>query len=212
MNKEVENLIDLYTKNKEELLKAIKFKVNFINHKFILLGLDKFSNNSLAFLNNLKEGFLKFNKPTIFKEYFIEDEVKYIEYYSNNYRTLELYNDVPDVKDINYFIELDFNKLELTSYYKLFPNFYHTIPFNELDIDLNKKEDYEIIKCLIIKKTFQNLIILEKNNLVNDKFYAPIISKIFYKKDIDNSLLDILKEISNRYLAELVLYANDNLK
>ena len=92
----------------------------------------------------------------------------------------------------------------------LFANFYRTIDFKDLDINLKKSDFYEVIKCLIIRKRLQNLIILTKNQYIDNKIYLPIISKIYINNKTSRKLVETLKEISNKFKVEVINYEDDN--
>ena len=123
---------------------------------------------------------------------------------------MELYDEIPKNSKDNFFIELDFTKLELSEYNSLFANFYRTIDFKDLDINLKKPDFYEVIKCLIIRKRLQNLIILTKNQYIDNKIYLPIISKIYINNKTSRKLVETLEEISNKFKVEVINYEDNN--
>ena len=88
----------------------------------------------------------------------------------------------------------------MNQYYQLFPNFYNALPIRILNVNLSSKNKvYECIKCAISGDSFQNSIILSKNDLFNYRYHAPIISKIYVEKDIDPELLETLNMIAKKY-------------
>ena len=215
MNKEVLNLIEIYTKESKELQKALAFKYNWLNKKFIIEGnLDfTFDNNGLKhydFIESLYDGIILLKKPRIEEEYFTSDEIEYIKFFTEDLLVLELYDEIPKISKDNFFIELDFTKLELSEYNSLFANFYRTIEFKDLNINLKKPDFYEVIKCLIIRKRLQNLIILTKNQYIDNKIYLPIISKIYINNKTSRKLVETLKEISNKFKVEVINYEDNN--
>ena len=123
---------------------------------------------------------------------------------------MELYDEIPKNSKDNFFIELDFTKLELSEYNSLFANFYRTIDFKDLNINLKKPDFYEVIKCLIIRKSLQNLIILTKNQYIDNKIYLPIISKIYINNKTSRKLVETLEEISNKFKVEVINYEDNN--
>ncbi len=216
MNKEVEILNDLYSKDKQELKLALEKKCNWINGKFYIEGnLEKVIKDDklehYPFIEALYENNLLFSKVSFPNEYFKNDEILYIKHESIDLRELKLDDEIT-FNETNFAIEVDFTKLELSNYYALFPNFYHLIEYKDLDIDLKKTNFAEIIKCLIIGKSLQNKIILDKNSLVNDTLYAPVFTKIYYKKEIDQKLLESLNEIGMKLNIEVKVYEGNNLR
>lgn len=215
MNKDYKNLFDIYSKEKAELKVALMEKANWINHKFYIDGnINKVIKNDglehYPFLEALYGGNLLFKNITVDESIFKPEEVLYIKHEAMDLRELVLDNDI-NFNSSNFVIEVDFNKLELSNYYNLFPNFYHMLDKKDVDIDLTKTDFVEIIKCLILGKTSQNKIILDKIALVNDMLYAPILSKIYYKKSIDKELLESLNEIGKKFNVEVVMYEKHNL-
>ena len=117
---------------------------------------------------------------------------------------LTLYSDIDESLDVPFWIEYDFNKLEMNQYYQLFPNFYNALILEMLNVNLGGKNlVYECIKCAISGDMFQNFIILMKNDLLDMRYHAPIISKIYVKNDIDPELLDTLNMIAKKYEVEV---------
>ncbi len=215
MNKDYKNLLDIYSKEKAELKAALMEKANWINHKFYIEGnINKIIKNDglehYPFLEALYGGNLLFNSATVDESIFKSEEVLYIKHEAMDLRELVLDNDINFNKS-DFVIEVDFNKLELSNYYNLFPNFYHMLDKKDVDIDLTKTDFVEIIKCLILGKTSQNKIILDKIALVNDMLYAPILSKIYYKESINKDLLESLNEIGKKFNIEVVMYEKHNL-
>ena len=206
---QIENLHILFNGDNAQVLSALRAKQSWINHKYLIPGnvnksYDKKGKEHYDFIEALYDGCFIFHSFNLELKGFSKEENDIINANLAPYAKLTLYSDFDEKIDVPFWIEYDFNKLELSQYRQLFPNFYFAIPLRLLNVKLsNKNLIYECMKCAISGETLQNSIILSKNDLFDLKYHCPIISKIYYKKDIDNELLETLKMIGTKYKVEL---------
>ena len=84
----------------------------------------------------------------------------------------------------------------------LFPNFFRKHNINSWDIDieainnLSSESLIEYLKLALVGKEGEHIIVMEKSNLINGVFFAPIAKKIIAKKNIEEELKLELKTIA----------------
>ena len=206
---QIENLHILFNGNNTETLKALNNKANWINHKFVIPGnletsTDKNGKEHYEFLEALLDGCFIFEDINLNLPEFNKKENELINTTLKDMARLIVYSDIDDKIKTPFWVEYDFNKLEMNQYYQLFPNFYNALPLRILNVNLaGKNLVYECVKCAIAGETFQNSIILSKNDLFNLRYHCPVISKIYVEKDIDPELLETLNMIAKKYEVEV---------
>ena len=101
-----------------------------------------------------------------------------------------------------FFVEYDFNLIDNNMFNMLFPNFFRKHNINSWDIDieainnLSSESLIEYLKLALVGKEGEHIIVMEKSNLINGVFFAPIAKKIIAKKNIDEELKVELKTIA----------------
>jgi len=204
---EVKLLENIFTCEEKDLPKYLKEKSNWINQSFYIGGYESDLNSEVY--DSLMNGFLIFKNGDFNDEHFTSEECAHLNELTEGFGFMDLADNMN--YDCDFFIEYDFRKMENSAYHDLYPNFYHKIPYEKLDI---KKENIDtsivdIFKSLIIGIEDESRIIVWKNKLDNLRYYAPIINKIYYRHDISNESLIKLSQLAHKNHVEIgELYGN----
>lgn len=176
----IENLNDLFSDDNKKIYKAIFEKKNWINRKiikpiFLYPSLDENNEEHFYELENLLNKVVKFEK-------FYDINLCYFD------------NTVNLNSGAFIYAEYDLNMIDDSLYKLLMPNFYITTKVDKLEYEENKvKEDTFLqLKIALNNTKHSYFIALDDSQLLHSKFYLPYISKIFYVKGIDCSLINEL--------------------
>lgn len=208
---EIKNLENIFLGTNKELLESLNEKKIWIQRNFFVPGNLNFTKdeNDLIhynFIESLYNNVLLFESVNLNdKKYFSDEELKQINYASKNICILNLFDKIDVNANVPFWVEYNFNKMELSMFQDLFSNFYHKINFNLLKIDKKNLNNInlDLIKSLIVGEKGESIIILSKDKLLNLCYYCPILYKIYYKKNIDGELFKSLEEISRKNNIEM---------
>ena len=139
-------------------------------------------------------------------ENFSEEECLKINELTEGLAVLDLSNNRD--YECDFFIQLNFNKMEKSMYQDLYPNFYHKISYKDLKIkkDMINSDIIDIFKCLIIGIKDESRIIISKDRLDKMTYFCPVISKVFYNKNISPDALIKLGRLAHKNHVELEEY------
>lgn len=207
---EIENLEKIYLGNEKELIESLNEKRIWIQDHFYVPGNIKFSKDEnglihYPFIESLYNNVLLFNEVNFNNDNFNNEELKEINYASKSICVLNLFKEIKKDLKTDFWVEYNFNKMELSMFQDLFPNFYHKINFEKLKINKNNLNNIglDLIKSLIVGKDDESIIILSKDKLINLCYYCPILEKIYYKENINKELLESLEEIARKNQIEI---------
>ena len=190
MNSDIWNLEMLYGDKDEDVYKALSLKQNWIMGSFFMRGhidtiLDAKGRVHYPLIEALIDEVLLFSK--------IEIEDKRREaIWNERFRVLELSYCIE--KDAPFAIVYDFNKLDRHGYNNLMPNFYRTI--GEESVEKGSEDITDLIKILMSKEKGKAFILVEKENLLNDVFYAPLLVKLIAFPSASDELKEELQTIA----------------
>lgn len=117
---------------------------------------------------------------------------------NDSFQFLNLYEEIDE--SAPFWIEYDFNLIDDNGFNCLFPNFFrkHDIETWQISPDEKAvlKNDIEQLKYSLIGNEGEHVIIMDKCNLLNGVFFAPIAKRIIYKSTIDDELKEELNSIA----------------
>ena len=119
---------------------------------------------------------------------------------NEHFAYLNLYEKVDD--STPFFVEYDFNLIDNNMFNMLFPNFFRKHSINLWNIDFEKINNItsesliEYLKLALVGKEGEHVIVMEKSNLINGVFFAPIAKRIIAQNNIDEELKLELKTIA----------------
>jgi hypothetical protein len=100
--------------------------------------------------------------------------------------------------------QLDFKKIDVKAYKELVCNFYPCLEkIEDLDLWYEEKNDVDLLKYPMFGEFRKWVFILSKDNLNNDKYYLPIIKKIYYSNSLGEDKVEAIKEIANSLEVEV---------
>lgn len=190
MNQDLLNMELLYSEKDEDVYKALTLKQNWINGMFFVKGnidtsLDSKGRIHYPFIEALIDDVLLFSSIKV-------DDKKRESIWNEKYRVLELSYGLE--KDAPFAVIYDFNKLDRLGYNSLMPNFYRTI--GEDCFDKGSEDITDLIRLLMQKENGKAFLLVEKENLINDVFYAPIMVKIIAFPGASDELKEELQNIA----------------
>lgn len=96
---------------------------------------------------------------------------------------------------VPFYAEYDFTKLDDVAYHALVANVYPCFPHKELEIDESKLDNslIEQMKCAMIGKEKDFVIILDSNTLIDGCFFAPILKRVYVQPFADETLKEELR-------------------
>ena len=201
MSKDIKNLELLFSENQREIYLGLLEKKDWINTKLILNGcldyyIDDNERRRFFFLENLFDNVvtfqpIKYENPNLSEIKNITINEQLMPFKRAKFkRNINLLDDVP------FYVEYDFNKLDLPGYKALFANFYYNHKEEDLNIDLSKEDldPIDLIKIAMIGNEDECSLILTDDNLINGVYFLPIVSKIYIAKPLE---ADLFKELQN---------------
>ncbi len=188
---DLKNMLMLYSDLDDEVYQALNNKKNWILHSYYVKGHLSTSEDHFHRLHYvLIEAML--DDVLLFRELNAEDvkDSERLPLWRNQYKILDLYEEIPT--DAPFVIEYDFSLLDRQAYNALMPNFYfgHEIEAE----DDHQSSIVSLLKMLLNKD--HPFILLENSLLINNSFFAPIISKIIVFQTASKELQEELKAIS----------------
>lgn len=196
----------LYKGDKNDILEALYYKKNWINDIYYF----KVNNQNFdEVIKSIKSGSILFSKIHFDNNLYSPSQINNINLLLNNMSIINLLNTYPYSKDILFYLELDFKKMEMSTYQELYPNFYKTDDHENLEINENEKYlefNENLIKTLIIKNNNDNIILIENNLIKDNMYFCPIISKIILINIDNEERLNLLKKVCFEKSIEVVNY------
>lgn len=104
-----------------------------------------------------------------------------------------------------FYCEINTYKMEDKVYKELFANFYPTTSnVDDLELHYEKDDLMELIKLPMYQKE-GFVLILHKSNLLNNRYYLPIISSLHYSKSrLNEEKIKTIKEIGKKLDVEVI--------
>lgn len=200
MNKQLKNFVDLFSDDDTVVYHAILAKKDWLFVPLFLRGntlVSKDERNLVhyPFIEALYDDVLPFDKIVLDAEIPIKKSLKSkIESHLEQYLKLVLLDFIPD-DDTPFFAEYDFTKINEQTYHSLVANFYPCFSTRSLSIDLSLIETsfVEKMKCAMVGKKGEHVLIVDKASLLNDSLYAPILRAIHVRHDADSVLKEELR-------------------
>jgi len=210
MTNQVKLLEDLYYGDRETVIAAINDKRYWIENTFYVPGnidetYDEHGLVHFPLIEALYNNVLLFSEIDFSSKDFNKSECELIQDSSKHIAVLDLYKKIDLSKNVPFWVEYNFTKIELSAYHEFVANLYNKLPYAVLNIDKSKigEAGCDLIKCLIIGGDNESILILSKDKLLNMCYDCRIAQTIYYQKDIDSKLLESLKEISLKNEIEL---------
>lgn len=185
MHKYLDNFNRLFSEDDQVVYKAVLEKKDWILDKLYIKGnidvsLDENGQKHFAMLEALFDDVLVFKKHPYLPE--------------NNFRFVKFLKDTKE--DALFYIEYDFRKIDQKGYQSLVANFYPCLKEEELEIDYQSEEVKETLKKYMIGKPNEAVLILDKNALLNERFFAPVMTRILAKENIPTELKEVLTNLA----------------
>ena len=203
MNPFIRNYYDLFSEDKEVVHKAVYLKKDWMFKRLFF---------PITFTCTLEDGkemyydlyalmdqSIKFQKADFADELFESKEQKDLisKEFDDYFRYAYCYERIPKGLKDTFFVEMDFKKIDQKAYKELVCNFYPCLDKKEdLDLWYEEKNDVDLIKFPMYGEFRKWVFVLSKDNLANDKYYLPIIKKIYYLSDLSEDKIEAVKEIA----------------
>lgn len=197
MHKEVENAYRLYSENEEEVMQALYEKKDWILSSFYVKGnidtiLDRRGRTHYPFIEALLDDVLLFSPITFTNE--IQNQEERLQSWNERFQILDVYEQEP--KDAPFVAVYDFTLLDRQAYNALMPNFYHGL---EETLEDEKTDDIlDLLRLLFQKEKGNSFLLLDKSALLNQAFFAPVLTKIIAfpsaSEELKEELLSIASE------------------
>jgi len=199
VNKQLQNFLDLFSDDDTTVYKALLAKKDWLFVPLYLRGnleevMDENGLKHFRLIESLYDDVLPFEKITISTNLPLKPALKAkIEASLSSYSKVSLFNFIPD-DDSPFFAEYDFTKINEQTYHALLANFYPCFPIKTLEINLSLVETsfLEKLKCAMIGKKGEHVLIVERTTLINDSLYAPILRAIHVRSNADPLLKEEL--------------------
>lgn len=212
MNWYLKNFYDLYSLDNATCYQAILQKKDWIFRKlYIPVTFKKVVEDGKDLypeLYALMDSSFIFKKLSYRKETFLDNSydtcLNLISKFNEQFAFLYLYEELDfNLDEDVFFVEINPNKMDEKTYKELVTNFYPCF-CSPNDLELRyQNELLELLKLPMVNdKGF--VLILAKENLLNDRYYLPIIEKIHYSKKMSKDKIEALHEISNSLQVELI--------
>lgn len=197
---------DLYSDNDATVFQALSMKKDWMFENLLYakgdinICLDSKGLVHYPCIEALLDDTLLFEDLIINKEHLEDEDLRRnIEVNINDsFQFLHLYEDIDE--SAPFWIEYDFNLIDNNGFNCLFPNFFrkHDLDFWKIEKDGETLlgNDIEQLKYAMIGNEGESVIIMDKCNLINGVFFAPILKKIIAKSSADEELKTELKQIA----------------
>lgn len=190
MNPFIKNFNDLFSNDDSVVYSAVLLKKNWMFRRFyfpytfnstFVDGKELFND-----LYALIDQTILFKKVDLSNEMFENQQVekKSIEdMFNETYRVCYCYESIPNL-DNTFYAEMDFFKIDKDTYNQLVANFYPCInKLEDLELEYNPHDGIDLLKYPMYGEYRKWLFILPKDKMVDDRFYLPLIKKIWYQKE-----------------------------
>ncbi len=205
MNKYLKNFLDLYSEDDSIVYKAILEKKDWLFKKLYMpcnfLSVRINNENVYPDLFALMDKTINFEPLALHDSVFEDHEELYIptmnkfnecfrvRYFYDHYFTL--------VEPTTFWVEIDFGFLDDKGYKDLVANFFPCLTKEELELTYDFSDIKELLKLAMCHEIEGSYVaILDKNNLINDRFLAPVVRKIIYSSTLSENKIAALRELA----------------
>lgn len=198
MKNDIKNLHNLFSDDDKVLYSAIIEKKDWINRKLIVEG------NTIPvmidgkihypFIENLLDRVIEFENVSYFNNILDEKYVSQCNELIKNFSVATFKKNVNLDNECPIYVEYDFSKIDEEGYKVLVANCFYKHKENDLEIDYKNIQSSALdqLKLCLIGEEDEMCLVLDKQNLIKNKFFAPIVSKIYVAKKIDDELAEEL--------------------
>ena len=191
MNPFIRNFTQLFSNNQNEVYKAILIKKDWMFKKLYFPVTFDFvleeGKEMYYDLYSLVDQSILFKKVTLDDALFLESKENKQEIediINQNFRVAYCYENIPSNTNNTFYVEMDFNLIEKQVYHELVANFYPCIDeVKDLELEYNKDNIVDLLKYPMYGEYKKWVFILPIDKLLNDKYYLPIMKKIWYSKN-----------------------------
>lgn len=199
------NLEALYSDDDQVVYQAILAKKDWMFRPLFLAGnftmtIDQNGKEHFPFIEALFDDVLLFNdliiSEKLCKNKKQRDKINKI--IGQQFAKITFHGDINNNENTpHFYIEYDFAKIDQKGYQALVANFFPC--FENINIDKTKLESslVEQIKVGIIGKTGDFCLIIDKSQLLNNAFYAPVMKKVIVHKYAPKEVKDVLKQLTS---------------
>lgn len=203
MNPFIVNYYNLFSKDDDVFRNAIKIKWNWmfrrlffpVTFNYTLEDGKKMYNDLYALMDQT----ILFKKADFSLELFTskEQKEKFDREFNDYFRFAYCYEKIPSNLIDTFFVELDFRNIETKVYQQLVGNFFPCLEKKEdLDLWYEEKNDVDLLKFPMYGEYRKWVFILSKDLLANDRYYLPIMKKIYYSSSLEDDKIEAIKEIA----------------
>lgn len=194
MNPFIKNFNDLFSSDDNTVYSAVLLKRNWMFRKFYFpytFNCTVVEGNEMFYdLYALIDQTILFKKIDLSNEMFVGNENKKKEIenvFNKTYRVAYCYEKIPNIPN-TFYAEVDFFKIDKDTYNQLVANFYPCLPkLEDLELKYDSEDWIDILKYPMYGEDKKWLFILPKDKMVDDRFYLPIIKKLWYQKELFTS-------------------------
>lgn len=212
MNDYLKNFFDLYSDDDSVVYKAILAKKDWMFKRLYMPCnfLYKLVDNKPEYIDlfSLMDHTINF-EPLILNDQLFEDHeelsIDAITKFNEKYRVRYFYEKYFNLLEPSTFwVELDFGYLDDKGYKDLVANFYPCLSKDDLELNYDFEDVRELLKLAMFNEDKSYVAILDKNALINDRFYAPVVRRIIYDPShFDETKITVLKELASNLEVEL---------
>lgn len=179
MNYYLQNFIDLFSEDDSVVYKALQAKKDWMFRKLYLkVKFTKVENKKIPY----PELFAAMDQTIHFDKLPGESEV--IKKFNESFRYKVLTENL-DLEKSSFLIELNLYAMDEKAYKDLVANFYPCMPIEELEIT-NDGSVLNLLKLPMIGKNGDWVLIISKDQLLNDNYYLPCFKKVILNKKLLN--------------------------
>ncbi|MEG1565297.1 MAG: hypothetical protein RR342_00965 [Bacilli bacterium] len=213
---DIENIEKLFSQNNKEIYEAILNKKDWMNRKLLREGnlfftCDNEGKIHYDFLEHMLDNAIEFEPVNYNNLILKEDGAHNVIMELANYRRAIFKTKINTDSDVPFYVEYDFSKIDETGYKLLVANCYYMHKETGLNINYAKlpSETVDLIKLCLIGEEQDLCFVLDSSNLINNSFFAPIISKIYLTKKIPEELfIDIYNFAQKNDIIIEAIYEN----
>jgi hypothetical protein len=176
MNYYLQNFVDLFSEDDSVVYQALQAKKDWMFRKLYLKV--KFSKSEDAKIP-YPEIFATMDHAIHFDKLPGESEV--IKKFNESYRYKTLTENI-ELEKSSFLIELNLYSMDDKAYRDLVANFYPCMSIDELEI-VNDGNVMNLLKLPMIGKKGEWVLVISKDQLLNDNYYLPCFKKIIYGKN-----------------------------
>lgn len=204
MNEYLLNLYELFSESDEVVFKALQkkkdwmFRKLYIPYNFKMVMED--GKETYPDIFSILDKTINFDDLVLSPKDLLDYEENYIKVlnaFNQRFKVRYLYEKPVKMNDEStFYMEIDFTKIDEKGYKELVANFFPCLKLSELDIDYNSLDVIELLKYAMIKSNHDKwVLILDKSNLLNNRFYADVFTKIVVSPKLNNKYLKALEDL-----------------